>query len=189
MLNNDLSQQIKRNFPYKPTEEQENAVKSFAEFLFSPSADSVFLMKGYAGTGKTTLTSALVCTLDSLQRKVILLAPTGRAAKVFSGYAEHPAYTIHKKIYRQKVFSNETDNFVANQNLHRNTLFIVDEASMIANEGLSGGHFGNGRLLDDLVQYVYNGLGCRLMLIGDTAQLPPIGEEESPALSVAALQG
>ena len=189
MLNNDLSQQIKRNFPYKPTEEQENAVKSFAEFLFSPSADSVFLMKGYAGTGKTTLTSALVRTLDSLQRKVILLAPTGRAAKVFSGYAEHPAYTIHKKIYRQKVFSNETDNFVANQNLHRNTLFIVDEASMIANEGLSGGHFGSGRLLDDLVQYVYNGLGCRLMLIGDTAQLPPIGEEESPALSVAALQG
>jgi tRNA A37 threonylcarbamoyladenosine biosynthesis protein TsaE len=170
MLNNDLSQQIKRNFPYKPTEEQENAVKSFAEFLFSPSADSVFLMKGYAGTGKTTLTSALVRTLDSLQRKVILLAPTGRAAKVFSGYAEHPAYTIHKKIYRQKVFSNETDNFVANQNLHRNTLFIVDEASMIANEGLSGGHFGSGRLLDDLVQYVYNGLGCRLMLIGDTAQ-------------------
>ena len=174
MLNNDLSQQIKRNFPYKPTEEQENAVKSFAEFLFSPSADSVFLMKGYAGTGKTTLTSALVRTLDSLQRKVILLAPTGRAAKVFSGYAEHPAYTIHKKIYRQKVFSNETDNFVANQNLHRNTLFIVDEASMIANEGLSGGHFGSGRLLDDLVQYVYNGLGCRLMLIGDTAQLPPV---------------
>ena len=86
----------------------------------------VFLMKGYAGTGKTTLTSALVRTLDSLQRKVILLAPTGRAAKVFSGYAEHPAYTIHKKIYRQKVFSNETDNFVANQNLHRNTLFIVE---------------------------------------------------------------
>ena len=93
MLNNDLSQQIKRNFPYKPTEEQENAVKSFAEFLFSPSADSVFLMKGYAGTGKTTLTSALVCTLDSLQRKVILLAPTGRAAKVFSGYAEHPSHS------------------------------------------------------------------------------------------------
>ena len=189
MLNNDLSQQIKRNFSYKPTEEQENAVKSFAEFLFSPSADSVFLMKGYAGTGKTTLTSALVRTLDSLQRKVILLAPTGRAAKVFSGYAEHPAYTIHKKIYRQKVFSNETDNFVANQNLHRNTLFIVDEASMIANEGLSGGHFGSGRLLDDLVQYVYNGLGCRLMLIGDTAQLPPVGEEESPALCPEMLAG
>ena len=189
MLNNDLSQQIKRNFPYKPTEEQENAVKSFAEFLFSPSADSVFLMKGYAGTGKTTLTSALVRTLDSLQRKVILLAPTGRAAKVFSGYAEHPAYTIHKKIYRQKVFSNETDNFVANQNLHRNTLFIVDEASMIANEGLSGASFGTGRLLDDLIEYVYSVPGCSLMLVGDTAQLPPVGEEQSPALSVPVLQG
>jgi exodeoxyribonuclease-5 len=189
MLNNDLSQQIKRNFSYKPTEEQEKALKSFAEFLLSPSADGVFLMKGYAGTGKTALTSALVRTLEELQRKMVLLAPTGRAAKVFSGYSGHPAYTIHKKIYRQKVFSNETDNFVANQNLHRNTLFIVDEASMIANEGLSGGHFGSGRLLDDLVQYVYNGLGCRLMLVGDTAQLPPVGEEESPALSVAALQG
>ena len=182
MLNNDLSQQIKRNFSYKPTEEQEKALKSFAEFLLSPSADGVFLMKGYAGTGKTALTSALVRTLEELQRKMVLLAPTGRAAKVFSGYSGHPAYTIHKKIYRQKVFSNETDNFVANQNLHRNTLFIVDEASMIANEGLSGGHFGSGRLLDDLVQYVYNGLGCRLMLVGDTAQLPPVGEEDSGIL-------
>lgn len=189
MLNNDLSQQIKRNFSYKPTEEQEKAVKSFADFLLSLSGDTVFLMKGYAGTGKTTLTAALVRTLEQLQWKTVLLAPTGRAAKVFSSYAGHPAYTIHKKIYRQKAFSNETDNFMTNQNLHRNTLFIVDEASMIANEGLSGGHFGSGRLLDDLVQYVYNGMGCRLMLVGDTAQLPPIGEEESPALSVSMLQG
>ena len=189
MLNNDLSQQIKRNFSYKPTEEQEKAVKSFSDFLLSPSEDMVFLLKGYAGTGKTTLTAALVRTLDQLQWKTVLLAPTGRAAKVFSSYAGHPAYTIHKKIYRQKVFSNETDNFMNNQNLHRNTLFIVDEASMIANEGLSGGHFGSGRLLDDLIQYVYNGMGCRLMLVGDTAQLPPIGEEESPALSVSVLHG
>lgn len=189
MLNNDLSQQIKRNFSYKPTEEQENAVKSFANFMLSALGDSVFLMKGYAGTGKTTLTAALVRTLDQLQWKTVLLAPTGRAAKVFSFYAGHPAYTIHKKIYRQKVFSNDTDNFVSNPNLYRNTLFIVDEASMIANEGLSGGHFGSGCLLDDLIQYVYNGMGCRLMLVGDTAQLPPIGEEESPALSVSILQG
>ena len=151
MLNNDLSQQIKRNFSYKPTDEQENTLKSFADFLLLPSEETVFLMKGYAGTGKTTLTAALVRTLDQLKWKTVLLAPTGRAAKVFSGYAGHPAYTIHKKIYRQKSFSNETDNFTANQNLHRNTLFIVDEASMIANEGLSEGHFGTGRLLDDLV--------------------------------------
>ena len=149
----------------------------------------MFLLKGYAGTGKTSLIGALVKTLDQLEQKCILLAPTGRAAKVFSHYAGHPAYTIHKKIYRQKSFSNELDNFSMNDNLHQHTLFIVDEASMIANEGLSGSMFGTGRLLDDLIQYVYSGQGCRLMLIGDTAQLPPVGEEESPALSADVLKG
>lgn len=157
--------------------------------MFSPKTDAVFLLKGYAGTGKTTLISALVKTLDQLKQKCVLLAPTGRAAKVFSHYAGHPAYTIHRKIYRQRTFSNELDNFVMNANLHQHTLFIVDEASMIANEGLSGGMFGTGRLLDDLIQYVYAGQGCRLMLIGDTAQLPPVGEEESPALSASMLEG
>ena len=189
MLNNDLSQQIKRNFFYKPTGEQEITIESFVNFLFSPKNDAVFLLKGYAGTGKTTLISALVKTLDQLKQKCVLLAPTGRAAKVFSHYAGHPAYTIHRKIYRQRTFSNELDNFVMNANLHQHTLFIVDEASMIANEGLSGGMFGTGRLLDDLIQYVYAGQGCRLMLIGDTAQLPPVGEEESPALSASMLEG
>lgn len=189
MLNNDLSQQIKRNFFYKPTGEQEITIESFVNFLFSPKTDAVFLLKGYAGTGKTTLISALVKTLDQLKQKCVLLAPTGRAAKVFSHYAGHPAYTIHRKIYRQRTFSNELDNFVMNANLHQHTLFIVDEASMIANEGLSGGMFGTGRLLDDLIQYVYAGQGCRLMLIGDTAQLPPVGEEESPALSTSMLEG
>lgn len=189
MLNNDLSQQIKRNFFYKPTGEQEITIESFVNFLFSPKTDAVFLLKGYAGTGKTTLISALVKTLDQLKQKCVLLAPTGRAAKVFSHYAGHPAYTIHRKIYRQRTFSNELDNFVMNANLHQHTLFIVDEASMIANEGLSGGMFGTGRLLDDLIQYVYAGQGCRLMLIGDTAQLPPVGEEESPALSASMLEG
>lgn len=189
MLNNDLSQQIKRNFFYKPTGEQEITIESFVNFLFSPKTDVVFLLKGYAGTGKTTLISALVKTLDQLKQKCVLLAPTGRAAKVFSHYAGHPAYTIHRKIYRQRTFSNELDNFVMNANLHQHTLFIVDEASMIANEGLSGGMFGTGRLLDDLIQYVYAGQGCRLMLIGDTAQLPPVGEEESPALSASMLEG
>jgi exodeoxyribonuclease-5 len=189
MLNNDLSQQIKRNFFYKPTGEQEITIESFVNFLFSPKTDAIFLLKGYAGTGKTTLISALVKTLDQLKQKCVLLAPTGRAAKVFSHYAGHPAYTIHRKIYRQRTFSNELDNFVMNANLHQHTLFIVDEASMIANEGLSGGMFGTGRLLDDLIHYVYAGQGCRLMLIGDTAQLPPIGEEESPALSASMLEG
>ena len=128
-------------------------------------------------------------TLDLLKWKCVLLAPTGRAAKVFSRYAQHPAYTIHKRIYRQRTFSNETDNFMLNQNLHQHTLFIVDEASMISNDGFSGMSFGSGRLLDDLIQYIYGGQGCRLMLVGDTAQLPPVGEEESPALMKEVLQG
>ena len=189
MINTYLGQQIKTNFPYKPTFEQEKVVKILADFLFCRKTDSLFLLKGYAGTGKTSLIGALVKTLDQLEQKCILMAPTGRAAKVFSHYAGHPAYTIHKKIYRQKSFSNEIDNFSMNDNLYQHTLFIVDEASMIANEGLSGSMFGTGRLLDDLIQYVYSGQGCRLMLIGDTAQLPPVGEEESPALSADALRG
>ena len=189
MINNYLVQQIKGNFLYKPTLEQEKAVKSLADFLFSPKQDSVFLLKGYAGTGKTSLIGALVKTLDQLQQKCVLLAPTGRAAKVFSHYAKHSAFTIHKKIYRQRNYSNDMDNFSLDDNLHQQTLFIVDEASMIANDGLSGAAFGTGRLLDDLIQYVYAGTGCRLMLIGDTAQLPPVGEEQSPALSPDVLKG
>ena len=189
MINSYLVQQIKGNFLYKPTLKQEKAVKFLADFLFSHQSDSVFLLKGYAGTGKTSLIGALVKTLDQLQQKCVLLAPTGRAAKVFSHYAQHPAYTIHKKIYRQRNFSNDLDNFSLDDNLHQHTLFIVDEASMIANDGLAGAVFGTGRLLDDLIQYVYAGTGCRLMLIGDTAQLPPVGEEESPALSADKLRG
>ena len=189
MVNTYLGQQIKTFFPYKPTFEQEKVIKKLADFLFSRNSEGLFLLKGYAGTGKTSLIGALVKTLDSLEQKCVLLAPTGRAAKVFAHYAGHPAYTIHKKIYRQKSFSNEVDNFSINDNLHQHTLFIVDEASMIANDGLSGSMFGTGRLLDDLIQYVYSGQGCRLMLIGDTAQLPPVGEEESPALSADVLRG
>lgn len=124
-----------------------------------------------------------------MQQKTVLLAPTGRAAKVFANYAGHPAFTIHKKIYRQRSFSNELDNFSVNENLFAHTLFIVDEASMISNEGLSGTMFGTGRLLDDLIQFVYSGEGCRLLLMGDTAQLPPVGEEMSPALFADALKG
>lgn len=189
MLNNDLSQQIKRNFSYKPTEEQENALNSFSNFLLSPSSEKIFVLRGYAGTGKTSLVSALVKTLGEVGRKCVLQAPTGRAAKVFSLYSHHPAYTIHRRIYRQRVFSGDMENFTLNTNLHRQTLFIVDEASMIANEGLSGASFGTGRLLDDLIEYVYSVPGCSLMLVGDTAQLPPVGEEQSPALSVPVLQG
>ena len=189
MINNYLETQIKENFPYEPTFEQEIVLKSLAAFLLSPRNDAVFVLRGYAGTGKTSLVGALVRTLDKLQQKSILLAPTGRAAKVFSAYAGHPAFTIHKKIYRQQSFSNEVSNFSVNDNLTTHTLYIVDEASMISNEGLSGAVFGTGRLLDDLIQFVYSGTGCRLILMGDTAQLPPVGEEQSPALFAEALKG
>ena len=189
MINNYLEQQIKENFHYQPTFEQELAVKSLATFLLSKQNYTIFLLRGFAGTGKTSLVGALVKTMDSLAQKSILLAPTGRAAKVFSLYAGHPAYTIHKKIYRQKSFSNEMTNFSLNDNLNTHTLFIVDESSMISNDGLSGSSFGSGRLLDDLIQFVYSGTGCRLILMGDTAQLPPVGEEESPALSADILKG
>lgn len=189
MINNYLERQIKEFFPYLPTVEQENAIKKLSEFLCSPKDGLVFLLRGYAGTGKTSLVGALVHALDKLQQKSVLLAPTGRAAKVFASYAGHPAFTIHKKIYRQKTFSEDIDNFSLNENLTTHTLYIVDEASMISNEGLSGAVFGTGRLLDDLVQFVYSGQGCRLLLMGDTAQLPPIGEELSPALHAESLQG
>ena len=189
MINNYLERQIKENFPYQPTLEQEIAVKSLSEFLLSTANETVFVLRGYAGTGKTSLVGALVKAMDKLQQKSVLLAPTGRAAKVFSAYAGHPAFTIHKKIYRQQAFSNEVSNFSINDNLTTHTLYIVDEASMISNEGLSGSMFGTGRLLDDLVEFVYSGAGCRLLLMGDTAQLPPVGEEQSPALVTEALKG
>ena len=189
MLNNDLTQQIKRNFCYQPTEEQEKAIECIADFLFKPENDTLLLLKGYAGTGKTTLIGAVVRTLSEMRAGYVLMASTGRAAKVFSRYSGFSAYTIHKKIYRQKSFSNDLDNFSLNDNLHKNTLFIVDEASMISNDGLSGASFGSGRLLDDLIEYVYAGQGCRLLIIGDDAQLPPVGEDESPALSAEVLSG
>lgn len=189
MINNYLDRQIKQNFSYQPTFEQEIAIKSLSTFLLSTANDVVFVLRGYAGTGKTSLVGALVKAMDQLQQKSVLLAPTGRAAKVFSAYAGHPAFTIHKKIYRQQSFSNEVSNFSVNDNLATHTLFIVDEASMISNEGLSGAMFGTGRLLDDLIQFVYSGTGCWLLLMGDTAQLPPVGEEQSPALFSDALKG
>ena len=189
MLNNYLTQQIKRNFCYQPTEEQEKAIECIADFLFKPENATLLLLKGYAGTGKTTLIGAVVRTLSEMRAGYVLMASTGRAAKVFSRYSGFSAYTIHKKIYRQKSFSNDFDNFSLNDNLHKNTLFIVDEASMISNDGLTGASFGSGRLLDDLIEYVYAGQGCRLLIIGDDAQLPPVGEDESPALSAEVLSG
>ncbi len=186
MIHSFVIDKIRDNFGFAPTEEQSEAIGMLGEFLMSRRESELFLLRGYAGTGKTTLVGALVKTLVELNQPVVLMAPTGRAAKVFSSYAGQPAYTIHKRIYRQKSIT-DTDTFSLNVNLSKHTLFIVDEASMIANEGLSSSVFGTGRLLDDLIQYVYSGEGCRLLLMGDTAQLPPVGEEESPALSVSQL--
>ena len=188
MISDELGALIRGNFAHEPTKEQNLVVYKWEEFLLSRNPNTLFLLRGYAGTGKTSLVAALVKTLLQLKQPVMLLAPTGRAAKVFSSYADAPAYTIHKRIYRQKSII-DMDSFQTNINLHKHTLFIVDEASMISNEGLSGSMFGTGRLLDDLMQFVYSCEGCRLILVGDTAQLPPVGEEESPALSRCVLEG
>ena len=149
------------------------------------------ILCGSAGTGKTSLAGAMVRTMLMLGRRVVLLAPTGRAAKVLSLNAGAPASTIHRKIYRQKAFTGDMTGFSLGDNLHRDTLFIVDESSMISNGSGSGiAAFGSGCLLDDIMQYVYaGGHGCRIMFIGDKAQLPPVGEEESPALSTAVIEG
>lgn len=188
MIEDYFADQIKLNFPHEPTLDQENALMALARFLTNRDSRSVFVLRGYAGTGKTSLIAALARTMDVLKQKVVLMAPTGRAAKVFSLYSDHPSFTIHKRIYRQKRFTGEMDNFQLNVNLSKHTLYVVDEASMIANA--RGGHgFGTGRLLDDLIEYVYSGEGCRLLLMGDTAQLPPIGEEMGIALSKGVLHG
>ena len=180
---------ILENFGFRPTKEQEIAAEMMSYFLFQRNADSIFVLRGYAGTGKTSLVGALVRSLVQLKQQVVLMAPTGRAAKVFALHAGHPAFTIHRRIYRQKSFTGEMTDFLQGVNLLRHTLFIVDEASMIANSGAGATAFGSGCLLDDLVHFVYSGEGCRLMLVGDTAQLPPVGEEESPALATEMLQG
>ncbi len=189
MINSYLSDQILRNFPYKPSGDQLKGIYTLADFLIKTDQDSVLLIRGYAGTGKTSLIGALVKTIKEFNQKSILMAPTGRAVKVFSAYAGQHAFTIHKKIYRQKAFSNEYTGFLPADNLYKDTLFIVDEASMITNESLDSYSFGSGRLLDDLIQYVYSGENCRLILMGDEAQLPPVGQVESPALRQSVLEG
>ena len=188
MIQDQLKYSILQTFGMAPTAEQEHALDVFAAFMLDRQEQSVMILRGCAGTGKTTLAGAIVRALARLGQKLILLAPTGRAAKVFSLNAGHAAYTIHRRIYRQKS-AGDLSAFSLNDNLNRDTLFIVDEASMIANEGFSESAFGSGCLLDDLMQFVYNGMNCRMMLIGDKAQLPPVGEEESPALTTSVLRG
>ena len=189
MVVDELKYKILQQFGFPPTQEQANALDVFARFLTDRNPQVVMILRGSAGTGKTSLSGAIVRTLQSIRQKVMLLAPTGRAAKVFSLNSGSPAYTIHRRIYREKSFSGVDGQFNLNDNLFTDTLFMVDEASMVANMGLGGMNFGSGCLLDDLVHFVYQGRNDRLMLIGDKAQLPPVGEEESPALNAAILQG
>ena len=179
MLTDFIISRIKAELPFEPNEEKEGLFQSLASFLVSRDARKAFILRGYAGTGKTSVVSALIRAMESLKQPCILLAPTGRAAKVLSRYAGVPAYTIHKKIYRQNQLGVEA--FSLCDNRHVRTLFIVDEASMLSGNR-DNGTFGSGCLLDDLVRYVYSGEGCSLLLLGDDAQLPPVGSTLSPAL-------
>jgi exodeoxyribonuclease-5 len=182
MRENIIFSSLCKNLGYTPTEDQSASLKLIAEFIVENTNDNIFLLTGYAGTGKTSVISSLVKTLDILRMKSVLLAPTGRAAKVLTSYTGNPAFTIHKKIYRQRSVKDGIGKFVLDRNLHKETFFIVDEASMISNDQGEHATFGSGFLLDDLVEYVYSGNSCKLMIVGDTAQLPPVGSILSKAL-------
>ncbi len=188
MLKNYLYKELKQNLEFEPTQGQDLLLKMMGDYLSAPSFNEIFLIKGYAGTGKTTTVNALVHTLSTFKQKSVLLAPTGRAAKVLSSYTGSPAFTIHKKIYRQQSGKDGLGRFVLDRNLHKNTVFIVDEASMIGDRAYESNQFGSGDLLADLISYVDSGSDCRLILIGDVAQLPPVGLEISPALDKAYLE-
>lgn len=183
MIKNHIRSEIIKNLGKQPTKGQEELSGSLAEFVSEPDPDAVFILRGYAGTGKTTMLSSLVKALASLKFRSVLLAPTGRAAKVLGGYSGQNAYTIHKCIYRQQTASDGMGRFMLNKNLYKDTFFIIDEASMISNTSAEFSVFGSGRLLEDLIEFVYTGSNCRLILVGDTAQLPPVGLDVSPALS------
>lgn len=179
---------ISEAFPFEPTSQQSVLLDKLSHFIFNASSRSVFLLKGYAGTGKTTIISTIVNNLWKAKKSAVLLAPTGRAAKVISNYSSKEAFTIHKHIYTPRYNKSGKVSFVLAPNKHKKTLFIVDEASMISDAPSQGNLFGSGSLLDDLIQYVYSGFQCKLILIGDTAQLPPVKLDLSPALQANKLE-
>lgn len=178
---------LSQKFPYAPTAKQDIFLQKAAQFIINNSKDELFVLKGYAGTGKTTIVSTIVNHLAEVNKKYVLLAPTGRAAKVIAGYSGKPAFTIHKRIYFPKKGSGGAMGFTLQPNKFKDTIFIVDEASMISDTAQESKMYENGSLLDDLVSYVYAGHNCKMILIGDTAQLPPVNSELSPALDVDAL--
>ena len=173
---------LKQQFPFAPTSKQDIVLEQLSQFIFSTSSNGLYVLKGFAGTGKTTIIGALVNNLWKARKKAVLLAPTGRAAKVISNYSGKEAFTIHKKIYTVRYDKSGKISFIISPNKHRDTLFIVDESSMISDVPSQAKLFGSGSLLDDLMQYVYSGHKCKLLLIGDTAQLPPVKLDLSPAL-------
>lgn len=183
MLKADIATQIYAKICFKTTLGQKKIVEKISEYLSDEDFSKIFILNGFAGTGKTTLISALVAALKELRIKAVLLAPTGRAAKVLTQYSGQEALTIHKRIYRERTNAQYESHFSLNLNREQDTLFIVDEASMLTNNSGERLLFGSGSLLDDLVEYVRQGKRCRLMLVGDQAQLPPVGEAESPALN------
>ena len=188
MLKNYINKELQGNLGLKATPGQELLLEKISGFISNPEPNELFLIKGYAGTGKTTIVNTLVRTLSKFERQSILLAPTGRAAKVLSAYTGKTAFTIHKKIYRQKSGTDGLGNFVLDKNFHKNCFFIIDEASMIGDKSFESGQFGTGNLLGDLKEYVNQGQNCHLVLIGDLAQLPPVGLDISPALNLRNLQ-
>lgn len=189
MISDELLYRMRQAMGFEPTAGQAAAMNVFCHFITDSGRRTALIMRGAAGTGKSSVAGAIVKSMQALRQKVVLMAPTGRAAKIFAVNAGSPALTIHRTIYRQKAFTGEMSGFKLGFNSLRDALFIVDEASMIADRPSPDAAFGSGSLLDDLVSYVYSGEGCRLMLIGDKAQLPPVGEEKSPALNTSTLEG
>lgn len=180
---------LRQKFPFSPTAKQDIFLQKAADFILNEKKDELFVLKGYAGTGKTTIISTIVNHLAAANKKYVLLAPTGRAAKVIAGYSGKPAFTIHKRIYFPKKGSGGAMGFTLQANKFTNTIFIVDEASMISDTAQESKMYENGSLLDDLVSYVYSGQNCKMILIGDTAQLPPVNSDISPALDIESLSG
>ena len=187
MLKTHIATQIYAKICFNTTSGQKKIIESLSEYLAESDPVAIFVLNGYAGTGKTTLIAALVGALKDCGIKPVLLAPTGRAAKVLAQYAQEKALTIHKRIYRQRTNADYESKFSLNINPERGAVFIVDEASMLSDNTQGGAVFGSGSLLSDLVEYVRSGRGCRLVLVGDSAQLPPVGADCSPALDAASL--